>query len=454
MHIGKVTVISGMVLFLLTGRVFAPQVVAAPASAVNPHGNYLDDTSQCARCHSTHTALAARLLKETSEKLTCYMCHDGTQSNYNVKAGIYWNGQTDLPSPAGGFNTEAPDNYTSVHDIEQGTQAPGGLEAPMYLTCSSCHNPHGYPATNNYRLLQKRPGAAGNPVTVTAAVTGVGSSFAWPEGVSQPADPNFIDPRPAVPSNKAIVSYIAGIDDFCAGCHGDYILYGSENTASNLYSGSIAGQWNYRHRVGVTMVGGSSTGARSGDNYWRSISFPAPGLYTSLPTLGAPTGARIDGLTVNTGSGSLPSGRYHYLVTSINYGGTGGALQESVAGNIYSSPAGASGSITIFWQPVTCAAGYKIYRAVYDGEGSPPLTDFRLLTPEPLWDDGVYSFTDDGSLSPADTPPPSTYNARLMCLTCHYAHGTKATMDELLASQGARLLRLNNRGVCEDCHKK
>jgi hypothetical protein len=53
------------------------------------------------------------------------------------------------------------------------------------------------------------------------------------------------------------------------------------------------------------------------------------------------------------------------------------------------------------------------------------------------------------------------------CLTCHRAHGTKATMtgwataanmsltgSPYVGSEESALLRLNNRGVCETCHNK
>lgn len=47
---------------------------------------------------------------------------------------------------------------------------------------------------------------------------------------------------------------------------------------------------------------------------------------------------------------------------------------------------------------------------------------------------------------------------KLACITCHYAHGTSATMSgyagNVAPATDSALLRKNNRGVCEDCHKK
>jgi predicted CXXCH cytochrome family protein len=47
---------------------------------------------------------------------------------------------------------------------------------------------------------------------------------------------------------------------------------------------------------------------------------------------------------------------------------------------------------------------------------------------------------------------------QLFCLSCHYAHGTSATMSgqagDVAPAHDSALLRKDNRGVCEDCHKK
>lgn len=49
-------------------------------------------------------------------------------------------------------------------------------------------------------------------------------------------------------------------------------------------------------------------------------------------------------------------------------------------------------------------------------------------------------------------------NDQVFCLTCHRAHGTNITVSgyaaNVLPASDSALLRMNNRGVCEDCHKK
>ncbi len=46
---------------------------------------------------------------------------------------------------------------------------------------------------------------------------------------------------------------------------------------------------------------------------------------------------------------------------------------------------------------------------------------------------------------------------KIVCLTCHQAHGTKSSASETSSvspANSATLLRLDNRGVCQDCHQK
>lgn len=47
---------------------------------------------------------------------------------------------------------------------------------------------------------------------------------------------------------------------------------------------------------------------------------------------------------------------------------------------------------------------------------------------------------------------------QIFCLSCHFAHGTNTVMSghatNVAPVSDSALLRLNNRGVCEDCHKK
>lgn len=85
-------------------------------STNNPHGNYLDNTNQCSKCHVTHNAQGPGLLNMPSQTEACYLCHDaGGQSQYDV---------------AGQFGKIEP-YANSHHNIPEGTQQ-----------CSDCHDPH------------------------------------------------------------------------------------------------------------------------------------------------------------------------------------------------------------------------------------------------------------------------------------------------------------------------
>lgn len=84
----------------------------------DPHGNYDNNTAGCAVCHYAHFSTGSPLLSRTLVKRLCYSCHDGSESNYNVKAEF---GELD----------EGGSSHPSYHPV------PDGL-----MTCADCHNPH------------------------------------------------------------------------------------------------------------------------------------------------------------------------------------------------------------------------------------------------------------------------------------------------------------------------
>lgn len=124
------------------------------------HGQYASNTNSCASCHQTHTASGYQLLIKDGIYNTCAACHDGTLGFYNVfdpKNG----------SSAGTFGGD-PDpmkGNASVHlatgELEL-SFAPGGDRdntAPDSMwsksfTCASCHAPHG---SYSSRLLHYNP---------------------------------------------------------------------------------------------------------------------------------------------------------------------------------------------------------------------------------------------------------------------------------------------------------
>ena len=420
-----------------------PGEAASPTggSTSNPHGNYLTNTEQCARCHNTHTGLSARLLKDTSVQRTCYVCHDGTQSYYNVKAGTYWNGTADLSSLGGGF--ESGSGYTSTHLVDASNKPPGGAGSLLYLTCVNCHNPHGRPSTDNYRMIQKS--VQGQAVTVTAVLTRLnGLSSNTDAGAAQTNIFTASNRAPATPDNREIASYLSGISNLCGSCHGDYLIYTSADTDP-----ASGGTVHFRHRVGAPLTGGTP----NPDGL--VISYNSPGLYTILPTQGVPTGANIRNHTFTSSASGLPlNTTYTYVVTAVNYVDAAGTLGESTIGKAFAvttpalaGPSGNYYTVTIYWDMIANAIGYKVYR----GNGATPAS-YDLLTAAPLPDNAT-SYTDTGAAPDTTKHPPGTSNATIMCLTCHYAHGTKASVTALIGGS-TKLRRLDNMGVCQNCHKK
>lgn len=367
---------------------------------INPHINFNTNNALCGYCHSAHTANGNNIIRAPKILDLCLLCHDGTGSSYDVKSGIYFNGDNPTPLLSGGYDLAM--GSTSTHFTDLANYVYGGPQSPMTVDCNNCHEPHG---TSNYRNL--RTVVNGIPVTVTGVVYGPAYSVKTASGAE-------------------VATYVYGINQFCGACHFDYLVYNSENTRD--------GQINWRHRIGVNLTGGSTDGDFV-------INYPLPGLYTTLPTEGAPTGANVNKYDIMPG-GTLGIGTYNYIVTGKN------AVGESVYGSIIQVTTSAvNRKIKIQWEPIANAYKYRVYR--YIGA-----LDIRFANPNSfnfLAETADYptSFTDDGSYAPQAVHPPTTSSASINCLTCHYSHGTRATAEE-----PTRLRRFDNNGVCQDCHKK
>lgn len=58
---------------------------------------------------------------------------------------------------------------------------------------------------------------------------------------------------------------------------------------------------------------------------------------------------------------------------------------------------------------------------------------------------------------PAGYSPTQQATDQLFCVSCHYAHGTNVSVSSqasVLPANDSTLLRIDNRGVCQDCHEK
>lgn len=144
------------------------------------HGGYTMDTDACAGCHRAHTAASSitwtktdsttgsALLLGTATEIYqfCYTCHDSVSlgADTNVETGVYEGtlpGNTQFAElNGGGFDSTlfpAQHMYTgSSWMVYGGSTAPDILgdlkDGPQVeMSCSTCHDVHG---SSNYRLLK------------------------------------------------------------------------------------------------------------------------------------------------------------------------------------------------------------------------------------------------------------------------------------------------------------
>jgi len=133
------------------------------------HTAFQLNTNSCASCHMTHTAVGTNLLIQASTQDTCMACHDGTIGFLNVNAAA-----TGDTSGAGMGGSVAAGTFgvltgrtPSMHDVfvpNTLSGAPGGNRTGVVeqagaswttnFTCASCHAPHG---SHSIRLLNTNP---------------------------------------------------------------------------------------------------------------------------------------------------------------------------------------------------------------------------------------------------------------------------------------------------------
>lgn len=113
---------------------------ATVAGSENPHGNWGEASDLCDDCHTGHKTRYYSGLNATSQDEICFVCHDGTGSQTDIKS-IY----------------QSPDIYAGHR-----TQTGGVLPAGSQLFCIDCHTPHDLPAENRHlikpTLLAPSPG--------------------------------------------------------------------------------------------------------------------------------------------------------------------------------------------------------------------------------------------------------------------------------------------------------
>lgn len=425
----------------------------------NPHAAFKDNTNACAQCHSTHLGKAANLLRESTRKDLCFTCHDGRGSKYDSKNGLYFSSAgTIVDSLAGGFNESG--GFTSTHMIEANNVAPGGTSDQIMLVCTTCHNPHG---TGNFRNL----------ATVINGVTLGNHSITTPNSIDGiyvadklDSSTNTYEPdiRESSYTKAEVVSYGGGFDKFCSSCHQDYLYYHYEGT-------NMEDPTKYRHPVGTLLTGGSRTTTADAQEMPLSYTYPTS-LFTTLPTQGVPSGVYpLPTSFVDNVTSTLVKNKYWYLVTAKNM--LGESHQGYIKG-IEVDPAVSKRRVVLEFPTITNALTYRVYRATTaSGTATAPtdLNQYTLISDDNITTDFTYDpatkkirFTDAGRSQVSTEKPPeinkqAPVNAsgigvnapKIMCLTCHFSHGTK-THDYFTGE--SKLKRQNSMGVCQDCHKK
>lgn len=209
------------------------------------HGNFTPDTTMCAACHSTHSALKAQLLRQATYYELCLLCHGSStsQSKYDVVNGKVFTSDGWKDSLAGPIGTGVG-TITSKHNVDDTVDTkvyvPGSDRSSaakmLTFTCVSCHNGHGG-KNDNYRLLKKTvypsDDTTWNPQTVNFAAYAIVKNA----------------------SNGEEVYFVSGNTEFCSACHLDYDQ-GNAWVTGGVYgtSGSIVTANVYKHPVTVGSV--------------------------------------------------------------------------------------------------------------------------------------------------------------------------------------------------------
>lgn len=371
------------------------------------HGEYQNDTNSCASCHQTHTASGKKLLFKNGVYNTCAACHDGTLGFYNVYQH----------SNAGSFGGD-PINSSSVH-MATGSMtiaaAPGGNRTSTDtktwgkdFTCASCHAPHG---SYSDRLLHYNP----NGIGTTAPTDALGN----PTG------------------GKKILNATVAFDS----ATGKYTAIGADAT-------TIAGPFLYGYTYGKPKL------------YWTQIRVmdAATGTFSHKYS-GDPTKSWNDVLKVNYRGGYFtdPDGLLTGVALSDIQIDVAPATIVKVNQTALAIPAAQALGL-----PVTQVDSYK---SGVSGFCAACHTDYNSNSAQ----------TETGAFSKAfrhkivqglktgmvGEEANGVPNQNMVCLSCHFAHGTDNTMmkdardvegTSTDVNASSALKRYTNMAVCWKCH--
>jgi hypothetical protein len=215
--------------------------------------------AECSGCHTmhnsqdgdyvdaAHTTGNEYLLNSGNSSDTCLQCHAGYGqfgggTGYGAGGDFYWVTKTWSWSAHGHAYSSTGDSHghnviSPVNGIAEDAtlaNAPGGDFDSSYLTCTSCHDPHG---NTNFRLLYGAAGPVypGGRYSFTAgAPLAVGNSRNTTSGDGQESD-------------AAHTVYKSGMSAWCGNCHPGMLSVGNSghvHPAGEQLGSSVASIYN------------------------------------------------------------------------------------------------------------------------------------------------------------------------------------------------------------------
>jgi hypothetical protein len=245
--------------------------------------------ASCDGCHTMHNSLMGvtmtltgadptqYLTKGTDASSTCLSCHKSNSKNYAV-----WTTTGSKYSPGGDFywltktftwsgNSSKGENHGhSIIAADFGlitgdtirTKAPGGTFPSSYLSCASCHNPHGTVKSRAGAVIGS--GSYGAVETKDEETTYGNFRILGDVGYQSTGSPApFIYPPPVAyaPSLSSSetdtnhTDYGSGMSEWCANCHAGFLTNnGKKHPVDNLGS-TISG--NYNNYIATGVAGGT-----------------------------------------------------------------------------------------------------------------------------------------------------------------------------------------------------